>query len=175
LAAKPQPEPASAYADALRRLSRRDHAEAELRRALRRKGFPEAEVEDALGRLRSRGLLNDAAFASRYARSRLGSHGLGRHRVRANLRARGVSRPVTEAGLEAALGEVSEAEALDRLARRYWRAHTRDLPRRRLPKLWAFLLRRGYPAAVVQERLKILWPRLADALEGLDPLEPEES
>lgn len=175
MAAKPHSAPASAYADALRRLSRRDHAQAELRRALTRKGFGAGEIEEALRKLRSRGLVDDDAFASRFARSRIGSRGLGRHRVRAALRARGVSRAVAEAGLEAALEEVSESAALDRLARRYWRAHARDLPRRRLTKLWAFLLRRGYPAGVVQDRLKALWPRLADALEGLEPLDPEES
>jgi hypothetical protein len=74
----------------------------------------------------------------------------------------------------AALDEVSEAAALDSQARRYWRSHVRDEPRRRLRKLWGFLLRRGYPVALVDERLKALWPRWSDAIEGLDPLEEVE-
>jgi hypothetical protein len=48
-------------------------------------------------------------------------------------------------------------------------------PERRLPRLWAFLLRRGFAASLVHERLKALWPRWSDALEGLEPLEPVEA
>ena len=73
-----------------------------------------------------------------------------------------------EAGLEAALGEVSEQDGLDTLARRYWRTHTRDEPARRVKKLWAFLCRRGFPPALVHERLSVLWPRWREALEGLE-------
>jgi hypothetical protein len=47
-------------------------------------------------------------------------------------------------------------------------------PERRLPRLWAFLLRRGFTAGLVHERLGALWPRWAKALEGLEPAEPVE-
>jgi hypothetical protein len=35
------------------------------------------------------------------------------------------------------------------------------------------LLRRGFPATLILSRLKALWPRWQDALEGLEPAEPE--
>jgi hypothetical protein len=82
-----------------------------------------------------------------------------------------VSRAETEAGLTSALGEVDEKAVLDALARRYWRQHARVEPARRLPRLWAFLVRRGYAASLVHDRLRALWPRWADALEGLEPVE----
>jgi regulatory protein len=131
-------------------------------------------VDEAVRRLRREGYLDDAGFAARFARSRIAGHGLGRHRVRGALRTRGVAREVAEAGLARALAEVSEAEGLDAAARRFWRARVRDEPRTRLRKLWAFLLRRGFPAGLVGERLRALWPRYRDALDGLEPAEPHE-
>ncbi|HSB62109.1 MAG TPA: RecX family transcriptional regulator, partial [Vicinamibacteria bacterium] len=110
-----------------------------------------------------------------YARSRLAGHGLGRLRVRGGLDRRGVERGPAEAGLRAALEEVSEPAVLEALARRYWRQHGRDEPARRLCKLWAFLLRRGFPAPLVEERLRALWPRWSDALAGLEPAAEDEA
>jgi regulatory protein len=163
----------TAYGRALSRLARRDHAEVELRRALRRAGHHEEEVEQAIGRLKSQRALDDARFAESYARSRLGHRGLGTNRVRAELRQRGVARSTVDEGLKEALRDVSEPEALDALARRYWRQREADEPQKRVQKLWAFLLRRGYPAALVRARLTALWPRWSDALEGLEPMEEE--
>jgi 3-methyladenine DNA glycosylase Tag len=60
------------------------------------------------------------------------------------------------------------------VARRYWRSHARVEPARRLPRLWAFLVRRGFAAGLVHERLSAMWPRWSDALEGLEPIEPLE-
>jgi regulatory protein len=163
----------TAYGRALARLARRDHSAVEMRRALRRAGHAEVEVERAIARLTAERYLDDAGFAARYARSRIAGHGLGRNRVRAGLRVRGVGRATAEAGLREALAEVSEAAVLDAVARRYWRQHAADPPARRLQKLWGFLLRRGFPATEVTARLRRLWPRHRDALEGLEPLEPE--
>ena len=164
----PSPTP---YGRALARLARRDHSEQEIRRALRRDGFEEDAVEETVARLRRERYLDDAGFAARLARSRLAHAGLGRHRVRLELRKKGVRRTTAEAGLKEALGEVSESEVLDGVARRYWKAHEADEPSRRVRKLWAFLMRRGFPADLVHARLRALWPRWSDALEGLEPEE----
>jgi regulatory protein len=159
------------YARALARLARRDHSEQEIRRALRRDGFADGLVDETVARLRRERYLDDAGFAARLARSRLVHSGLGRHRVRQELRRKGVRRSVAEAGLQEALGEVSEAPTIDALARRYWKSRDKDEPPQRLRKLWAFLVRRGFPADLVHARLRALWPRWSDALEGLEPVE----
>jgi regulatory protein len=164
----------SAYQRALRRLSRRDHSEQEIRRALAGKGHEETEIDEAVARLRRERALDDAGFAARFARSRMVWSGLGRNRIRRDLGARGVARTTTEAALTEAAGEVSEGEVLEKVARRYWALHATDEPGRRVQKLWAFLLRRGFPVSLVQERLKALWPRWTDALEGLEPIAVEE-
>jgi regulatory protein len=163
----------SAYQRALRRLARRDHSEAEMRGALQNAGYGEEDVEATLARLRAERLLDDASLASRFATSRISHQGLGRHRVRQALQQKGVPKAAAEAGIALALGEVSEANVLDALARRYWRQRSREEPERRLRKLWVFLLRRGFPGALVSARLKALWPRHQDALEGLEPLDAE--
>jgi len=163
----------TAYAGALRCLARRDRSEAEVRRILLRRGHDDAEVDEAVTRLRAGHLLDDARFAERFARSRLANYGLGRGRIRQALRQKGVGRAEADAGITAALREVGEGEVLDGLARRYWRQHVRLAPRRRLPHLWVFLLRRGFGPGLVRERLAALWPRWTDALAGLEPLEPE--
>ena len=73
-----------------------------------------------------------------------------------------------EGGLAEALTEVPEAEALDRVAQRYWRNRVSQEPRERLRKLWAFLVRRGFPSDLVRARLAELWPAWRDALDGLE-------
>jgi regulatory protein len=153
-------------------LARRDQSAVELRRALARGGHSPEDVEAALRRLRSQGYLDDAGFAQRYARSRMQHQGLGRNRVHHELRRKGLTRTQAEAGVRVALAEVSEPETIDALARRWWRQHaagrTDDVPERRIRRLWAFLVRRGFPPATVHGRLRALWPRWGDALEGLD-------
>jgi regulatory protein len=128
-------------------------------------------VEEALRRLRGERYLDDAGFAARFARSRMALRGQGRLRIRQGLRERGVAPPVAEGGLQEALAEVPERGVLDALARRYWRLRAGDEPAKRLRRLWLFLVRRGFPAGLVHERLRALWPRWSDALEGMEPME----
>lgn len=167
----PQPDEPdqAAYVDALRRLARRDHSEQELRRALARKGHDDVIIDRVIAKLRGERALDDRRFAEAFSRSRLSHHGLGRQRIRQDLRRRGIARTTAEAGLKQALADVPEDATVDALARRYWSAHARDEPAQRVRKLWAFLVRRGFPHGLVQARLRALWPRWQDALEGLEP------
>ena len=169
----PELSPRLARQRALRRLAHRDHSEAELRRALLRAGFAGPVVAATLERLRAEKYLDDQGFATRFATSRVAHHGLGRNRVRQALRARGVSRAIIETGVAEALRDVSEAEALEDAARRYWRNHGQDEPVQRIRKLWAFLLRRGFPAGLTRDRLAALWPRWREGLEDL--AEPDDA
>ena len=165
---KAAPAP-TAYRRAVLRLARRDQTAAELRRALAEKGHGAEEIEAAIERLRRERYLDDRGYAERFARSRMAHQGIGRARIRQGLRQRGVGRSEAEDGLRAALAEVDEKALVDALARRYWKQHARLLPERRLPRLWAFLVRRGFSPALVRGRLAALWPRWSDGLEGLDP------
>ncbi len=147
---------------------------AEVRRGLSRDGFTEAATEGAVKRLEEQRYLDDSRMGERIARSRLSDRGYGRARVRQALSQKGLSRGIIESSLRAALADVSEADQIDRLARRYWRQKVGHAPERRLKGLWAFLIRRGFPAGLVGERLRVLWPRWGDALAGLEPAESDE-
>jgi regulatory protein len=148
-------------------------SEAEVRKALLARDHAPGDVEEAVAGLRRDRYLDDPGLAARFARSRLEHHGQGQRRIRQTLRKKGVVGPIIEAGIRLAQAEVSEGEALERLAVRYWTQRRRQPPDRRLRSLWAFLLRRGYPADLVHQRLRALWPRWSDALEGLEPREDE--
>jgi regulatory protein len=161
--------PPTAYQRALRRLARRDHSVGELRRALLDRGHERGEVEAAIERLRRERYVDDAGFAERFARSRMVNQGHGRRRIRQDLRRRGVDRRTVDAGIAGALREVDERSVVDVLSRRYWRQHAGVEPTKRLPRLWAFLVRRGFAPGLVRERLSHLWPKWSDALEGLEP------
>jgi regulatory protein len=149
-------------------------SEAEVRKALLAKGHPPEDTERAIEGLRQQRYLDDPSLAARFARSRLEHGGQGERRIRQTLRKKGVVGPIIEEGIRLAQGEVSEGEALERLARRYWERRQRQPPVRRLRALWAFLLRRGYPAGLVHERLRALWPAWSEALEGVEPDLKEE-
>ena len=155
-------------------LARREFSEEQLRQALLAKELPEADVAAAIESLRAQRYLDDASLAARYARSRMEFRGQGQHRIRRSLRQKGLPRAIIEEGLRGAAAEVDEAAVLDRQARRYWAQRQKQPPARRLQGLWAFLLRRGFPAALVADRLRALWPRWSDALDGLEPGADEE-
>ena len=152
-------------------LARRDRSVAQLERGLRQRGYSAEDIRDALQRLTDAKALDDLRYAERFSRNRLTHGGLGRHRVRQALYQRGVPRKDAEQGLAAALDQVSETESIERLARLYWSRRSQGEPHERLRRLWAFLLRRGFPADLVRTRLQALWPRWRDALDGLDPIE----
>jgi regulatory protein len=142
---------------------------------LLRQGFEADEVEAALERLREQRYIDDRGFAARYARSRLLHHGLGQHRVQQELKRRGVARRTVEAGVAEALADIPEKDVLDRAARQYWKSRERDAPAKRARGLYMYLIRRGFPATLILERFRALWPKHRDLLEGVEPLDvPEE-
>jgi regulatory protein len=172
----PPDDPSSenvAYQKALARLARREMSAAEVRQGLARDGFTPPAIDGALTRLADLKFVDDPRLGARFARSRLAERGLGQHRVRRALQQKGVSRGIIEESLQAALQDVSEADVVDRLARRFWRQKERLEPEKRVQALWAFLLRRGFPAGLVGRRLRSLWPNWSDALAGLEPAEAE--
>jgi regulatory protein len=158
----------SAFGEALKRLARRDHSEAELTRLLLARGHSPDAVREALQRLRERRALDDARFAAAYSRTRLAGRGLGPRRIRLELRRRGVGPEDLEQGLREALADHSESEGLDRVLRRLWQEGARLPPEKRLVRAWAALLRRGFAPALVRERLAVLLPRRRDMLDDLE-------
>ena len=133
---------------AVRMLALRSHARAELARRLVRRQHPPAAVEAALAVLVGRGLLDDRAFAERYAAARA-RRGVGPVRLIRDLMARGVERAVAEAAVRTGIAgeEIDVCEEARRLATRRLAALARLAPAERRRRLVAYLRRRGYAAA----------------------------
>ncbi|MGH7634567.1 MAG: regulatory protein RecX, partial [Gemmatimonadaceae bacterium] len=128
----------------------------ELRLALIRKGEPAPYVDRAIARLETLGLLDDAAFARQFSRSRIAGPGFSRRRLQSELARRGVARDVADAAIADAIGEdgTDMDETLERIARR--KLHTLrsvSAPVRRR-RIYAFLVRRGYDADAIRRVLE---------------------
>ena len=82
------------YDRALNMLAFRARSSQELARSLVRKGEERAHVEWAIARLQEQGLIDDAAFARAFTRSRVVGGKQSRRRVEQDLARKGVSRSV---------------------------------------------------------------------------------
>lgn len=144
------------HASALRMLEHRWCGEKELRKKLILKGYDLDIVGSVIERLRAGGFIDDERYAASRARALIRS-GKGRHHVRLQLTASGVSHDDARDGLEKALDDVSESAALESLARKKSKALSRsiafDWSEQSLvrKKLTAWLLQQGYEFADVEE------------------------
>ncbi len=136
---------------AFRLLALRAHSEKELRTKLIHKGFAEEMVEEVISELKTQKLIDDAAFAQSYARTRLVNKPVGERLLRRELQQKGIS----EERINAAVSEAySEKDQI---------GHARELVDRRLPRyqglenlkkkkrLADFLVRRGFDWDLVKE------------------------
>jgi regulatory protein len=160
-AAPEPPSPAGGRADrraenvALAALTRHDASEAELRAKLLARGLDEDAAEAELERLKSAGLVDDAALADRLVRSLRERKGLGDGALRPALKARHLPTAVIEAALaansedEEVVGERLQDVADDRARRLV--SLSADVAERRLT---AYLLRRGYGGSSVRSAVR---------------------
>ncbi|HVV08669.1 regulatory protein RecX [Amycolatopsis sp.] len=129
----------------------------ELRKALRRKGFDDELAERMVGKLDSSGLVDDAAFAEQWVRSRHAYQGLARTALVAELKRKGVDNEVAAK----AAGEIdreSEEHKARELVRKRLRSMTTVDEQTATRRLLGTLARKGYPQglayAVVRDELR---------------------
>lgn len=148
--------PRSCFDRALKLLSLRDHAVAELCRKLAAAGHGAAEIEAAIARLRGLGYLDDERFARERVRA-LGAAGrLGRRAIAARLRQAGVATEVVGRALEqhgaTAGDELAKAQCL--VERRFpGLAGSHDAKER--ARAARFLAYRGFSSEVICRVLKL--------------------
>jgi len=147
----------AAYQSALRLLSLRQRAEAEIKQRLVRKGFAEAVIDDTLTRLREKELLDDSRFAQAWVENQSTFRPRGRRLLKMELRQKGV--PDTD--IEEALNEVQDEAALAYQAaeRPAQRMSGLEWPEFRL-KLSQFLARRGFSYDVVSQTVSRRWKEI---------------
>jgi len=134
------------YDRALNMLAFRARSSSELARSLVRKGEEKAHVDWAIARLQEQGLLDDAAFARAFTRSRVVGGKQSRRRVEQELARKGVSRTVAGEAIEDVLEDeaVDQRSIVEEAARKKLRSLSGLEPAVQRRRLYAFLARRGY-------------------------------
>ena len=141
----------------LNQLTARPRSRAELSATLSKRGIPPEAAEEVLERLTEVGLIDDAAFAELWVRSRQRERGLASSVLRQELARKGVAAEVVSGALEQ-LEPGQEAAAARALIQRKLLA-TRGLPlQTRMRRLVSMLARKGYASglafAVVREAIE---------------------
>lgn len=146
------------YAAALRALMRRAHSIHEMRAYLERRAAEKDTVSAVIARLREQNYLDDAKYASDYARLHANSRRQGRFRITRELRARGVPDHHIEAALDAVFAETDEAALVrGRIKRKL--AHLRApagqrLDQRKLASLYRSLIAAGFSADIIRAEIR---------------------
>jgi regulatory protein len=134
----------------LRLLTERARTRQELAQALRKREVPDEAADAVLERFDEVGLIDDAAFAGQWVRSRHTGRGLARRAIAVELRRKGVTDEVAQEAL-AEVDTAAEEQRARELVDRKLRTIPADTPERRTTaarRLVGMLARRGYPAGI---------------------------
>lgn len=130
---------------------------AQLAEALARKLVPEDVAARLLDRFTEVGLVDDAAYAEAYVRSKHSERGLARSALTMELTRKGVDREVARAAVEEGVDDEAELAAARALVAKRLPAVTRLPPEVQVRRLAGALARKGYPPGtayrVVREAL----------------------
>jgi regulatory protein len=141
----------AAYRTVLRCLELRSYARSDLGRRLLRKGHARQAVETALERATDLGLLDDAAYARGYVRTRA-ARGRGPSRLTRDLLAMGVQRSLIDRALAAEWPEGSDRSSMPLVLASKRAAQLGALPRpTKRRRVLAYLARRGFSGREVTE------------------------
>jgi regulatory protein len=133
---------------------RRAHSIHEMREYLERRADDKDLVSPVIARLRELKYLDDARYATDYARQHAQLRRQGKFRIARELRGRGVPDRYIEAALDTAFAETDEAELVrTRLKRRLARIRG-PLDERKRASLYRSLLAAGFSADVIRAELR---------------------
>ncbi|WP_307860572.1 regulatory protein RecX [Actinokineospora baliensis] len=126
-----------------RLLAARDRTRVELAQALRRKEIPDDVAEVVLGKFDRAGLINDAAFAESWVRSRHTHRGLGRRALATELRRKGVDDEIVAEAVAAVDTDAEQERAAELVDKKLGGMRGLD-EQTKVRRLVAMLARRGY-------------------------------
>lgn len=141
----------------LRLLKIRLRSEKEIRDKLKAKKYAAVVIEDLLAYFKGLGYINDFEFARAWVNSRL-SRPLGYKMIGAELKDKGIPEEIIDALIREKKSTVSESGIVRELAARRWNRlrEAREPADKIKPKLYAYLLRRGFSYEVVAEEVRKL-------------------
>ncbi|HZO99355.1 MAG TPA: RecX family transcriptional regulator [Terriglobia bacterium] len=158
---------------ALAMLARRPYSVAEMRRALVRKFKDDEEgVQQAVARLRELGYLDDRKFAAHHAASLAQNRGLGRLRIRRQLKAKLVDYKAIEPALQEAFSQTNEQEILEQVLEKKIRTLRLPITQSKLHSLCQSLMRRGFRAGDIMKAVRAR-PELKPVADAVDLTETE--
>lgn len=143
-------ETEQAYRASLGLLNHKARTRKELEEALKRKAFSSDAIAACLDRLKNHRLIDDTAYATRYADQKVTFQRKGSRLVKQELLRRGVGKNDVEQALSSLDAETERASALA-LARKRWPSVKGASRREREYKLMAVLQRRGFPPAMARD------------------------
>jgi regulatory protein len=150
---------AKAKERALNLLEYRDRSRVEIARRLRQAGYAEDIIEEVLGRLSDIGFVDDARFSRSWVESRSVARGIGKARIKWELRQKGVEADLVEEATSE-IDEETEYQSAARAARAKWgKDHNPDASAKRR-RLASYLQRQGFGWDVIK--------RVVDELAGED-------
>ena len=154
-----------AYVQALTWLARRELSERQVRERLARRGVVDEEIEAAVTRLIHERAIDDRRVALACARSAVRLKGRGRERVRRAVEAMGIARDVARAAVDEVFAEVDEASLIERALTKRW-PKVGEPDRREVQRIYAALIRQGFPADRVLQAIRLRRTAHADSIEN---------
>jgi regulatory protein len=155
------------YDAAIKILMRRAHSVSEMKKALIRRTADEDLIQKVIARLKQNGYIDDARYASQFARQRTEGRKQGKFRVARELRARGVPDRHIEAALEEVAQQTDEASLVRQRIQRKLRSFRGEIDEKKLASLYRSLLCAGFSADVIRRELKSI------TREDVPDVEPE--
>jgi regulatory protein len=139
-----------AYRIALRFLSYRPRSESEIRSRLEREELLPETTEQIIEKLRDEGQLDDKRFAEMYAESKMLKKPIGAHRLRRELRQKGLNDTIIRDVVQSYCSEETELNHARFLAEKKLAADRSDDPLKRKRRLADHLMRQGFGWDVVK-------------------------
>lgn len=135
-------EQLSPYNKALDILSRRDHAEHEMRTKLKQKKYTAAQIDDTINKLFANKLLDDHVFTERYILSIIRYKAVGPRWLQQKLKQRGVGDSIISEVIANLLDEDKQLELAQEAITKWQKLHSQHTTDR--TRLTRFLLSRGF-------------------------------
>ena len=155
----------AAHGAALRLLAGREMSSARLRERLVTRGFPEDVIEGILDRLTRAGILDDRRAALAAARTLVAIKHRGRHRVARELEQLGFTKEQAQDSTESVLAETDERAVIARVVASKLRGRKSIADPASYRRMYAALLRRGFPSDLIRTALRPYWGRQNDPEE----------
>ncbi len=163
--ADPEEARKAAHGAALRLLAGREMSSARLRERLGSRGFPEDVIQGIVDRLTRAGVLDDRRASLAAARTLVAVRHRGRHRVARELEQLGFTKDQAQDATESVLAETDERAVIAKVVASKLRDRRSIADAASYRRLYAALLRRGFPTDLIRSALRPYWGHRSDSEE----------